>query len=81
MDTKNSLLGGDSGSPVFGIVDLSTGRVSLVGIAWGGNINNKEVKCPASGPYCEMYYSPIENILMKSELGPMKVCDETIKSC
>jgi hypothetical protein len=77
MQTKDSLLAGDSGSPVFGIVDLGTGRISLLGIAWGSNYKGK--KCPAFGPFCEMYYSPIENILM--ELGPMKVCDDSIKGC
>ncbi len=68
----NGVLAGDSGSPVFGIIE--PGFVSLVGILSGSNGGGKPEKCPQYGLQCLMVYSPFENIIKKSELGPMKVC-------
>ncbi|MCX8202840.1 MAG: Ig-like domain-containing protein [Nitrososphaeria archaeon] len=51
--------GGDSGSPVFGIIDSSAGTVELHGILWGGN---------SAGT--SFVFSPIAQV--KQELGPLE---------
>ncbi len=53
---------GDSGSPVFRLVN-GNGSVVLYGVLWGGN---------SSGT--NFVYSPIGNIQRSSELGPLTTC-------
>jgi len=52
--------GGDSGSPVFLINDLSSGDVTLYGILWGGFSDGSA-----------FVHSPVRNVQMASELGPL----------
>lgn len=51
--------GGDSGSPVFGLVGNS-GKVILYGILWGGSVNEEETS---------FVYSPLSGV--ERELGPL----------
>lgn len=53
---------GDSGSPVFRLVN-GNGSVVLYGLLWGGN---------SSGT--NFVYSPIRNIQRSGELGPLTTC-------
>jgi hypothetical protein len=55
-----NVAGGDSGSPVFQIKNLSTGDVTLYGILWGGYSDG-------SG----FIYSPMKNVQMAAELGSL----------
>jgi hypothetical protein len=55
-----NVAGGDSGSPVFQVKNLSTGEVTLYGILWGGYSDG-------SG----FIYSPMKNIRMAGELGSL----------
>jgi hypothetical protein len=53
---------GDSGAPVFGITDLATWSVTLVGIHWGG-------ATPTQG-----FFSPLGQVESIVELGGLIVC-------
>jgi hypothetical protein len=55
---------GDSGSPVFRVLDDGASEVELRGILWGGSL--------AGGSFV---YSPITNVQMESELGPLTVME------
>jgi hypothetical protein len=55
---------GDSGAPVFGITNLTTSSVSLVGINWSRN----------PGGAGTAYFSPLGEVENSGELGPLIVC-------
>jgi len=50
--------GGDSGSPVFKVIDSTTGRVSLYGVLWGGSYSGTT-----------FVFSNMQNL--ERELGPL----------
>lgn len=65
--------GGDSGAPAFGITNLGTGAVTLVGIMWGAYQ-------PATARGEVGLFSPLAGIVQPGELGGLIICP-TLPTC